>query len=497
MKKLMTLEMFSSLEEANEWLDAIIEHSFDGIYITDGKANTIKANRAYETITGLKKSEVIGCNMEELEQKGIVSASGSLIAIREKRPVTIRQKFKTGKKALITSSPIYSEKGEIVMVVTNVRDLTELYSLREEVEKTKQEEMRLKRELSHVYEKFSVGEQIVAVDHNSLQAFVMADKVAPLDTTVMLLGETGVGKEVFAKYIYSGSRRKAESFIKVNCGAIPENLIESELFGYEKGAFTGADRNGKIGLFEAANNGTIFLDEIGELPMKLQVKLLRVLQEKEIERIGSSRPVKVNVRVIAATNRNLEEMVERKLFREDLYYRLMVFPITIPPLRERREDIIPLALRFLEELNGKYGFHRRFSREASQLMNDYHWPGNIRELRNIVERAVIISSEDEIMSDSLPVFSAAGPSRADKKQKQMLIGQVKDLKTAMEELELEYINQAYEKYGNVRDAAQSLGMTASTFVRKRKRYGADMEEKERGTGKERKADNRDETVVYK
>ena len=238
MKKTDTSEMFSSVEEANEWLDAIIEHSFDGIYITDGNANTIKANRAYETITGLKKSEVLGCNMEELVEKGIVSASGSLIAIREKRPVTIRQEFKTGKKALITSSPIYNEKGEIAMVVTNVRDLTELYSLREEVEKTKLEGMRLKRELSHMYERFSIGDQIVAVDRSSLQAFVMADKVAPLDTTVMLLGETGVGKEVFAKYIYSGSRRKEESFIKVNCGAIPESLIESELFGYEKGAFT-------------------------------------------------------------------------------------------------------------------------------------------------------------------------------------------------------------------------------------------------------------------
>lgn len=463
-------KMFSGLEEANGWLDAIIENSFDGIYITDGKANTIKANRAYETITGLKKSEVIGCNMEELVKRGLMSASGSLIAIREKRPVTIRQEFKTGKKALITSSPIYNEKGEIVMVVTNVRDLTELYGLREEVEKTRLEGMRLKRELSYVYGRFSIGDQIVAVDQNSLQAFVIADKVAPLDTTVMLLGETGVGKEVFAKYIYSGSRRKEQSFIKVNCGAISENLIESELFGYEKGAFTGADRNGKIGLFEAANNGTIFLDEIGELPMKMQVKLLRVLQEREIERIGSPKPVKVNVRVIAATNRNLEEMVEKKLFREDLYYRLMVFPITIPPLRERREDIVPLAARFLEELNGKYGFHRRFSREAYLVLNDYGWPGNIRELRNIVERAVIISSDDEIKPDSLPVFTAGTHVNMERREKPVIIDQVENLKAGMEELELKYINQAYEKYGNVRDAAASLGMTASTFVRKRKRY---------------------------
>lgn len=478
MKYQRAAEMFASVEEANEWLDAVIEHSFDGIYITDGKANTVKANKAYETITGLKKSEVIGYNMADLEAKGIVSASGSLIAIREKRPVTIYQEFKTGKKALITSSPIYNEAGEVTMVVTNVRDLTELYSLREEVEKTRQEELRLKRELSHVYGNTSIGENVVAQDQNSLQAFLMAEKVAPLDTTVMLLGETGVGKEVFARFIYMGSERKKESFIKVNCGAIPESLIESELFGYEKGAFTGADRNGKIGLFEAANHGTIFLDEVGELPLRMQVKLLRVLQEKEIERIGSAKPVKVDVRVIAATNRNLEEMVEQKMFREDLYYRLMVFPITIPPLRKRTEDILPLAEHFLGELNGKYGFRKQFSESACSLLKDYAWPGNIRELRNIVERAVIISTEPLITPECLPIDVVDKKQIAVKeslktdcnRKEKLLLTETLDLKSAMEALELQYLQEAYAHFGNVRDAAESLGMTPSTFVRKRKRY---------------------------
>ena len=493
---IQTMKTFSNLEEANEWLDAVIEHSFDGIYITDGDANTVKVNKAYETITGLKKSEVLGYNMVELVERGVISDSGSLIAMQEGRPVTLRQSFKTGKKALITSSPIYNADGTIRMVVTNVRDLTELYYLKEKVEKTKKEELRLKRELSHVYGASCNRDQSIAVDENSVKTFLMAGKVAPLDTTVMLLGESGVGKEVFAKYIYCASQRKGQSFIKVNCGAIPENLIESELFGYEKGAFTGADKNGKIGLFEAASHGTLFLDEIGELPMKMQVKLLRVLQEKEVERIGSAKPVRVDVRVIAATNRDLEEMVEKGTFREDLYYRLMVFPIKIPPLRERREDILPLAERFLEELNGKYGFHREFSDEVCQSMRNYGWPGNIRELRNVVERAVIISSEEEIRQDCLPDFSEVGRSKADKGRRPMdgggearSAGQAdretdktadgernigsgpsQNLKIEMEKLELESINRAYEKYGNVREAAASLSMTASTFVRKRKRF---------------------------
>lgn len=220
-----------------------------------------------------------------------------------------------------------------------------------------------------------------------MEIISLSKRVAPLDTTVILLGETGVGKEVFAKYIYQNSSRNDKPFIKVNCGAIPANLVESELFGYEKGAFTGADRNGKMGLFEVADTGTIFLDEVGELPLDMQVKLLRVLQEQEFERIGGRKPVKADVWVLAATNRNLEEMVRQKAFREDLYYRLMIFPIHIPPLRERPADIIPLASLFLSQLNKKYNFKKYFSLISITMMKDYNWPGNIRELRNIVERA--------------------------------------------------------------------------------------------------------------
>lgn len=459
--------VFQTLEETKKRLEAIIEHSFDGIYITDGEGKTIIVNKAYEQITGLQKKEVLGRNMKNLVKSGTISASGSLRAIRENRVVTLAQEFKTGKKAMITSTPIYNEEGMIVMVVTNVRDLTEIYHLKEKVEEQEQEEEKLRRNLEHMQSAIHCKDMI-AQDENTLHAVFMADKVAPLDATVILLGETGVGKEVFAKHIFQNSQRKEENFIKVNCGAIPENLIESELFGYEKGAFTGANRNGKIGLFELADKGTIFLDEIGELPLNMQVKLLRAIQEQEIERIGGTKPVKIDVRIIAATNRNLEKMMREGTFREDLYYRLMVFPIHIPPLRERKGDIQPLAETFLERLNQKYGFQKKFSESTMYILKEYAWPGNIRELKNIVERAIIISNGDEIEPDAIPITG----SRIERKVCPGSKGlkPTNNLSKTLQEIEAQYMQEAYEKYGNVRDAAKSLGMNASTFVRKRQKY---------------------------
>ena len=467
-----TLNIFHNLQEANDKLDAVIENSFDGIYITDGDANTIKVNKAYELITGLKRSEVIGCNMRDLMKQNIISVSGSLLAIQKRHPVTLHQQFKTGKKALITSSPVFDKEDNITMVVTNVRDLTEIYNLKEEVARSKMRSPRSLDELESIREKLShTSEDLVCVDENSLAVLHLANKVAALDTTVILFGETGVGKEMFAKYIYQNSSRKDKPFIKVNCGAISPSLVESELFGYEKGAFTGANRNGKIGLFEVADKGTIFLDEIGELPLDMQVKLLRVLQEQEIERIGGTSPVKVDVRVIAATNRNLEEMVADKTFREDLYYRLMVFPITIPPLRERPDDILPLLDLFMTTFNKKYSFQKVFTPLALQFIQNYNWPGNIRELKNIVERAMIISNDDHITSEDLPFIQQEKKPVIHTK----LPTETTNLKKMIEQIELEYISLAYEKYGNVRDAAESLGMDPSTFVRKRKKYMIDLE----------------------
>lgn len=402
-------KIFSTLFEASERLNAIIEHSFDGIFITDAKANVIRINHAYEVITGLKKEEVLGKNMTDLVRNKLISESGSLQVIKTKQPVTLQQCFRSGKEALVTSSPIFDADGNFIMIVTNVRDLTEIYNLKAVVQEKTAAMDRLAMELEHLQTTSEDNQEIIAKDETTLAAMLLANRVASMDTTVILLGETGVGKEVMARYIFQHSHRAKNSFIKVNCGAIPENLIESELFGYEGGAFTGANKNGKIGLFELANKGTLFLDEIGELPKDMQVKLLRVLQEQEILRVGGTKPVKIDVRIIAATNRNLEEMVSDGTFREDLYYRLTVFPISIPPLRMRKKDIVPLALSFLEKLNQKYQLKKYFTDLSMQLLHEYDWPGNIRELKNIVERAIIISPSDAIKPENLHIHSASKP----------------------------------------------------------------------------------------
>ena len=308
-----TKEIFSTIAEAAERLSAIIEHSFDGIFITDKNAKVLRINHAYEDITGLKSEEVLGKNMADLVKEKLISQSGSLIVVHTKKPVTLQQRFKSGKEALVTSSPIFDKNGTLIMIVTNVRDLTEIYNLKEIVQEKTDAMERLRLELAHIQNPES-EQEVIAKDETTLAAILLANRVAPMDTTVILLGETGVGKEVMARYIYQHSHRVKNSFIKVNCGAIPESLIESELFGYESGAFTGANRSGKIGLFELANKGTLFLDEIGELPKDMQVKLLRALQEQEIMRIGGTKPIKINVRVIAATNRNLEDMVKKANF---------------------------------------------------------------------------------------------------------------------------------------------------------------------------------------
>ena len=472
-----TKEIFSTIAEAAERLSAIIEHSFDGIFITDKNANVLRINHAYEDITGLKSEEVLGKNMADLVKGKLISQSGSLIVARTKKLVTLQQRFKSGKEALVTSSPIFDKNGTLIMIVTNVRDLTEIYNLKEIVQEKTDAMERLRLELAHIQNPES-EQEVIAKDETTLAAILLANRVAPMDTTVILLGETGVGKEVMARYIYQHSHRVKNSFIKVNCGAIPESLIESELFGYESGAFTGANRSGKIGLFELANKGTLFLDEIGELPKDMQVKLLRALQEQEIMRIGGTKPIKINVRVIAATNRNLEEMVKKSEFREDLYYRLTVFPISIPPLRLRKKDITPLALSFLTKLNQKYSFKKYFSDISIQLLNEYNWPGNIRELKNIVERAIIISSSDEICPEDLHLLHQSqpiiisSPAHPDTRQQkdEAAIQLPVDLQDTLAHMEYQYLTAAYQQCGNVRDAAHALGITPSTFVRKRKKY---------------------------
>lgn len=296
----------------------------------------------------------------------------------------------------------------------------------------------------------------------------MAIKIGAMDATVVITGESGTGKEVVANLIQKNSKRADKAFIKVNCAAIPETLFESEFFGYEKGTFTGANVNGKMGIFEMANGGTLFLDEIGELPLAMQSKVLRVLQEKEVRRIGGEENKPVDVRIIAATNRNLKKEMEKGNFRSDLYYRLFVVPINIPPLRQRKEDIAPLTNYFLNKFNAMYEVKKEISSEAIKAMEKYNWYGNVRELRNIIERLVVSGEGNTISAFQVEMclkednFNNAEPVKN---------GENATLDELIENYEKQIIIQAVEECGTLTAAAQKLNVNKSTISRKLKKYG--------------------------
>lgn len=462
--------MKSPIEDESyvEILEKVIETSFDGIYVTNSNADTILVNKSYERITGLKREELIGRNMAEFVSNGVMSEATSFFVLKNKKPLTLHQTFNTGKSALVTSTPFFDENGEIKMIVTNVRDITELKKLQDKDRKRNDENIKYKGIIEELKLQIANDEYIVAEDEKMLNLLLLAKRVARVDTTILITGETGTGKEVLAKYIYNNSARKDKPFIKINCGAVPENLIESEFFGYTEGSFTGALKGGKIGIFEAANNGTLLLDEVGELPLGMQVKLLRVLQDGKFERVGSNTTIKVDVRIIASTNKDLNKMVEKGLFREDLFYRLNVVPLNIPPLRDRKSSIIPLAEYFLDNYNEKYETEKTISKETIKYLYEYNWPGNVRELRNLIEMLVVTSIESTINSRHLPSnireYRRMDEGEIDSSD------DIPKLSDAVGKVEKDLIFKAYEKHGNVRDAAKELGIDPSTFVRKRKKY---------------------------
>jgi PAS domain S-box-containing protein len=450
-------EAISKMTIMYDGLDKIIESSYDGIYITDGEGKTLKVNKSYEKHTGIKREKLIGRMMKDLEKEGIISKSATLIVLKTRKTVTLDQWINNKKRMLVTANPIWNKDGDIEMVVTNVRDVTELDHLKHEVEKSKVIVKQMQYQMLQ-------DDSIIAQDPKSFSMVDMANRVSRKCTTVIVTGETGTGKEVIARYIHNHSKRNNEAFIKVNCGAIPEHLIESELFGYEKGSFTGALSSGKTGIIEAADKGTLFLDEIGELPLSAQVKLLRVLQEGEVRKVGSVKDKKVDVRIIAATNRDLYQMTLDGIFREDLYYRLNIVPINVLPLRERKDDIIPLSLNFLMKYNEQYGESKSFSPEVLDMFYNYEWPGNIRQLKNIVERCYVLTDGKKILKETLPFEIKVLDSLIEKNSG------IRNMKEAVSMLEMELIGKAFNKYGNVRDAAKSLGIDASTLVRKRKKH---------------------------
>ena len=453
-------EKNASLENKNRMLTAFLENSPDAIQISDKNLVTIMVNKAYEVLTGINRAEQIGVPVMQLVKKGLLSESCASIVRKTKKPHTIIQTYsRTQRSAHVTCSPVFGEDGEIEYYICNDRDINEINSLHSELKETKALSDHYRMELEALRNSVHVRNKLIIEDRSMLDVFTLANKISKVDTTILLLGETGVGKDEISRYIHNNSPRRNNAFISVNCGAIAESQFENVLFGYE--ANTGYGKKSKSGLFEVADKGTLFLDEIGELSLDMQKKLLQVLQNRSFIRAGGTKTVDIDVRIIAATNRDLEQMVQDGSFREDLYYRLNVISVSIPPLRSRKNDILPLANHFLEMFNKKYNMDKTFSPKANYALLNYNWPGNIRQLKNTVEHAVILSEGSVIEPEYLAL-------RIPEMRQSVSLPELKDdegLKELLEQTELKYLNMYYEKYGNIRAAAKRLKMSPTTFLR--------------------------------
>mgnify|MGYP001194512713 FL=1 len=445
-------------------LEAIIESSYDAIFVTDSEGVGIRANAAYERITGIHPSEFLGRNMRELEVAGDISESVTTKVMKSKKTETIRQIYRSGREVLATGNPIFNDKGELIMVLTNLRDMTDLNRISGELEQSKEMTSEYKRRLQEL-QRASVSENFVAVSGAMQDVYRKVVRISGTDAPVFMHGETGVGKELIAEEIHQLSERsKTGVLVKINCASVPETLIESELFGYADGAFTGARKSGKPGLLEIADNGTLFLDEINSMPLVLQGKLLRFLQNFEIRRLGSTASKVVNVRLICASNQDMNQLILNKEFRSDLFYRLNVIPINIPPLRERRESIPYLIQLFMKRFNQKHSSQKTLSKGCREALERYDWPGNVRELANMIERIVILSPGNCIMEEDLPIEIRNGHAvPADKNLSSL------PLRKQLEIIEARIIAEAVKKYGNARRAALHLKVDPSTICRRKKK----------------------------
>lgn len=405
--------------------------------------------------------------MDDIKRDGIISDPVTLHVLEQKKSITVMQESRSGKLTLTTGNPVFDANGKIIRVVCNVRDITELNLLKQELEKEQGLSQHYETQLRALKLKYTGSEKMVVTSARMRNVIEMVIRLATVDSTVLITGESGTGKELIAETIHSNSARKHKPLIKVNCGAIPENLLESELFGYEGGAFTGAKKEGKPGVIELAAGGTLFLDEIGEIPLNLQVKLLRFLQCKEITRVGGESSITVDVRIVTATNRYLLEMVQKKQFREDLYYRLNVVPVHVPALRERKEDIPALTAHFLQMFNRKYNMNKKISPGVVDNLMRYDWPGNVRELENLIERMVVITIKDIISIEDLPAHLC---DNTDVDSPYIMVSGIIPLRDAVESVEKQLLEKVYAKCRTTRQMAKELKVDASTVVRKAAKY---------------------------
>lgn len=454
-----------TLKELKEAFD----NSHDGIMVSDANGSILYANNSYQKMTALKNDICAGKSLYEVVSEGHMKQSAAIMAAEQKKMVTVSHFYPEWGSIFAVSVPIFSPSGKVTKVVTNTRDTAEMLMIKDELENA--EKMMQGYSESFNEARFKKGNDVIFISQKMKDVFALADKVSKVDVTVLVLGESGVGKEVVAKYIHENSNRRDMPFIAVNCGAIPEQLLESELFGYATGAFTGAAKGGKSGLFEAAQGGTLFLDEIGDISPGFQVKILRALETRTITRVGDKTATPVDVRILAATHRNLEYMIDIGDFREDLYYRLNVIKIEIPALRERAEDIVPLSLFYLEYFNKRYNFKKRMTLPVLNELKNRKWNGNIRELKNVIERLVVISNTNEFQLSDLPMVEKIMQSKSEKEEGKVIVFDIMPLAEAVESVEIQILERAQKEYGSTREMAKILKVDQSTITRKMKRYG--------------------------
>ncbi|RNF39734.1 sigma-54 interaction domain-containing protein [Planococcus salinus] len=455
--------LYRSIEEE---LKFILDSTGELVTIVNNQGLVERVSSNCKQIMGIEVDEFVGRSIFELEKSGIVSLSSTKKVLETMREVTITQMTRGNRRLYVQGYPIFNENGSLEKILNISRDVTEESILRERLKQTEREMELLSKEAN----KDSKDRKIIVKSLKIEEIYYLLNRVAKTDATVLFLGETGVGKGVFAQHLHNVSDRKDSPFINVNCSVLPEHLIESELFGYGKGSFTGANIQGKKGLIEAADHGTLFLDEIGELPLQTQAKLLQVLQEKSFMPIGKTAPVTVDVRFIAATNKNLEEMVEKGEFRSDLYYRLNVVPITVPPLRERQEDIPFLLQHFLEVFNNRYNRSCSLSLEVIEQLTHYRWPGNVRELQNVIERIVITSPKLSIELTDLPPSMRRINSYSNSAE----TGN-ESLKDRMDRCEKEILLETIKKSKNLYEMSKFLKQDISTISRKLKKHNLTLQ----------------------
>ena len=455
----------------------VVDSLDDSIFITDKDGQVLYVNPAYVNNTGIDYDEVVDQNIYDIVGEGKLINGGSTIDVlkHKKRVFRLATTYKDNEPRVgyTVGVPIFDDNGELSQVVVSSRPIQTLRELRKDFQRFLDEANALKDTVK-LYESADdpvLSESLIGSSDSLRETWEMIQKVAPTDASVLISGESGVGKEIVADEIYKNGPRKDKPFVKVNCASIPANLLESELFGYEKGAFTGASTSGKKGLFEMANHGTLLLDEIGDMPLDLQVKLLRAIQNKEITRVGGTKPISLDIRFISSTNADLKKRIEEGTFRRDLFYRLSVIPIHIPPLRDRTDDLEELCSHFIKEYGEHHGRTIHLLPAHMNLLKMYNWPGNIRELENVIEYLTICCSGSgsvniEMLQNLLNITD------------EEIINETADmndvtLAKSMEQHEKTRIESALANSHNLREAGKILGVNASTVSRKIKQYGID------------------------